>query len=257
MMIGKINSQNRGISIATINRSIAHKNEAITGTRQEEKISAVISPVGKKQSMLQQLMKQKQDLTDRMKSLSVSALEKGTDVKGAMEEYRKQLKAIDEQILKMQMEQEDKENDEKIGVYENPRTKSEVEAQKMKDIMSLYSSSKQVEIVSSEKDHMSGETKILNAEIKTGYGNIESKLEKVAELEHKSANLASDIGKRLVDVNDGVADIQDRIVQEENVAEPSNTSQDTEVVKELRNYGNSTATDESGLLNSNKQVEGK
>ena len=257
MMIGKMNSQNKGISIAAINQSIAHKNEAITGKKQEVKISAVISPVGKKQSMLQQLMKQKQDLTDRMNSLSASALEKGTDVKSTMEEYRKQLEALNEQILKMQMEQEDKEDDEKTGVYKKPKTKAEVEAQKMKDIMSLSSSNKQVEIVSSAKEQMDGKANVLKAEIKTGNGNIKSKMEKVAELESKSANLSSDIGKRLVDVNDGIADIQDRTVEDENVTEPSDTSQQTEAIKELRNESDSTATDKRGLLNSDKQVEGK
>lgn len=220
MMVGVIGGQNAGLRISAVNRSIAHKNEAMTGKKQEERIAAIISPAGRKQSMIEQLMKQKQELTDRMNSLSASASESGVNIQDQMEEYRKQLDSLDEQILKLQTQQEDeKENGGDTGIYEKPMTKEELESKKMNGIMNLAVSSAQAEVLSSVKGKVDGRTNVLKSEIKTGYGNTEAKLAEVAELEGKSADIASQMGQRMADMNDGVNHVRDESVRDETVSE--------------------------------------
>ncbi len=221
MMIGKMNALKMGIHVSSINRSIAHKNEAMGGKKQaEEKITAVISPMGKRQNMIQQLMKQKQDLTDRMNSLSDSSLESGVDIRSQMEEYNKQLKALDEQILKLQSEQEDEEkSSEKSGIYEKPKTKEEAEKQRLNDIVNLTSGSDKAEVISSVKGKVDGRMSVLKAEVKTGMGNMEGKMKETAELEARSAELASQAGKQLQDVNDDAAYVHEESIKNEEYPE--------------------------------------
>lgn len=249
MMIGKVGLQNNGICVSAINKSASHKNEAITGKKREERLTAIISPAGKRDSMLQQLMKQKQNLTNRMSELTASSLEKGTDIKDKMDEYHKQLDALDEQILKLQMQQEDdKKDSETSGIYEKPKTKEEIEAQRMNNIMNLASGSGQADVIYSAKNRLDGETNVLKSEIKTGYGNIESKLEKVAELESKSTDLIAEIGERLADANNEASDSQNNAEKSDNADEKSATSQNSDIMIESKDEAHVIRGDENTPL---------
>lgn len=229
-MIGKIGTQSTGINVAAVNRSIAHKSESTMGKKQAQKqIQAVISPMGKKQSMIQQLMKQKQYLTERMNSLSVEAGEAGINIQDRIDEFRKQMEEIDAQILKLQSQQEEKEEDSnKSGIYEKPKTKEEVEMARMNDILSLASSSDQADVISATKDQVDGRTNVLKAEIKTGNGNLEAKMEEIAELEARSKDLASQISSKLQEVNEQV-----EYLHEENTVEAEEQGKNVQAEKPL------------------------
>lgn len=201
MMIGRIGTQNTGVNAAAINQSVSHKNKEIFGkTQQEEKIQAIISPVGKKQNMIQQLMKQKQELTERMHSLSADAAENGLDIKDQMKQYEKQMESLDEQIAQLQTqrdEEKDKEKEQTPGIYEKPKTKAEIETERFENILNLSGGIEKATTIEAVKNQIDGRTNVLKAEIKTGNGNIEAKIAEVSELETKSADLSSQIGENI------------------------------------------------------------
>lgn len=255
MMVGGIGGQNAGLRISAVNRSIAHKNEAMTGKKHEERIAAIISPAGKKQSMIEQLMKQKQDLTERMSSLSASASENGVNIQDQMEEYRKQLDSLDEQILKLQTQQEDeKENGENTGIYEKPMTEEELESKKMNSSMNLAVSSDQVEVLSSVKGKVDGRANVLKSEIKTGFGNTEAKLAEVAELEGKSADIASQMGQKMADMNEEVNQVRNEAVKDETVRDETVSEGDKEGDRVMQT-GKLKQSEVQGKNNQDEQLE--
>lgn len=202
MMLGNISSQNTGLNISAINRSLANKQEAITGKKQEESAVMVsISPAGKRQNMITQLMKQKQYLAEQMTSISAAAEESGLDIQDQMKEYQKQMDVLDEQIAQLQTQQDEgKEKDqEEPYIYDKPKTKEEAESQKMNDLMSLATSSDHAEVITSSKNQIDGRINVLESEIKTGNGNIEAKQSELAELNQKSNNLNEQLGEQIAE----------------------------------------------------------
>ena len=228
MMIGKIGSGNTTLPAAAINQSVAHKNEALYGkSGKNERIQAVISPLGKKQNLIQQLMKQKQELTDRMNSLSADENDTGINIQDQMKEYQKQLEELDKQIYELQSEkQEDtkKEQSNESGIYDKPKTKSEADAEKLNTIAALAFNLDQAETIQSVKNQLDGRTRVLNAEVKTGNGNIEAKLEEISELETKSSGLAEEVSGKIVDTSRSINQIRTKDTDEEPIAQSSDDS---------------------------------
>ncbi len=203
MFIGKTGNQNTGLNISAINRSAAYKLEAAGSRKEQEKRTdvAAISPAGKNQSMIGQLMKQKEFLQDRKQSLLDSAAEKGTEgINEQLKEYEKQMKELDEQITRLQTEQADdigSEDDNTGRIYEKPKTKEEDQMDQLNNIAELSANSSQAEVIASVQDRLDGRASVLKAEIKTGNGNIEKKTKEAAELESRSSQLTSQIAEKL------------------------------------------------------------
>lgn len=232
-MVGKVGGQNAGINISAVNQSISHKYEAMTGKPKENnRIIAVISPEGKKQNMIGQLMKQKQDLMERMNELSGSGQDNGISIQDRMKEYQKQMEALDEQIAQLQMQPEDDgEDEETTGIYEKPMTKEEAESKQMNALVNLYSGTDHVETIASVQNQVDGRTNILEGEIKSGYGNIEAKQKEIADLKRKSAKLTSQIGEQIGDTNVEIESVREEELNAQTVSEDTDNGDDTKIGK--------------------------
>lgn len=227
MRIQGIGSQGAGLNIASINQSAARRKEELFGTENKQnQIQAIISPAGKKQSMIQQLMKQRQELTERMNALSDEGQNGGVDVKEQMKTYQKQLEALDEQLMELQTErEEEKEQEETSGIYGKPKvTEEEAKAQEQKNLIDLAIGSDQAETIASVKSRVEGRINVLESEIKSGNGNIEVKIEEVSELKTKASDLDGQIAEKLQETNGQITDMQETTEKTE--------QQETEVEEE-------------------------
>ncbi len=213
MYIGKLNGQMPFLNINAINRSAANQAEALFGKKKddENRDATVISPVGKNQSMLELLMKQKEFLQEQKKSLMDSSQENGTDVKAQMEEYEKRLKEIDNQISQLQARQaEETDEDDSDGrIYDKPKTKEEAQVDQLNGITALSTNQEQAETIHQEKKHLDGNIRVLDVEIARGIGNIEAKSKKAAELKGRSLKLDDNISQNLENVQKSIEEIRD------------------------------------------------
>lgn len=215
MFIGTINTQNQILNTTAINRTTARQSEALYGKKasEENQDRLILSSSGKNQSLIEQLMKQKEFLQERKQSLMDSASENGSGSLEQLKEYEKQLKAIDEQIAELQAQQasetEEEEGDKTGRIYEKPQTKEEAMQAQINGLTALAADSKQTQVLSASKERLEGQTRVLKAEIHSGKGNIEKKLEEVSKLEEKSGRLNSEIGDKLKENSRTLRDIQD------------------------------------------------
>lgn len=220
MNISTLSSNAGGLNIQSINRSAATKNEVLNGIKTEKTGTdvATISPAGKKQSMIEQLMKQKEYLQERKQSLIDSAAENGTtDLEQQLKEYEQQMKDIDEQITKLQTEDEEKkESDDTTGmIYEKPKTKEEVQTDQLNGLTTLSNGTDQTEVLSSVKGKLDGQITVMNAEVHSMNGSTESKIEKISELKSRSQKISSDIAEKLGDSLDSISSRNEEIAKPE------------------------------------------
>ncbi|WP_186423027.1 hypothetical protein [Lacrimispora celerecrescens] len=212
MYIGKLNRQMTSLNINAINRSAANQTEALFGKKKDDvnRDTAVISPVGKNQSMLELLMKQKEFLQEQKKSLMDSSQDNGTDVKAQLEEYEKRLEEIDNQISQLQAKQAEETEDEGSDgrIYDKPKTKEEAQADQLNGISALSANQEQAETIHQEKKHLAGTIRVLEAEISRGNGNIEAKSKKVTELKDRSLELDDNISQNLQKVQKSIEEIR-------------------------------------------------
>ena len=124
-----------------INRSAANK-AGVSGTEsseEERRDIFTLSPKGKAMNLINNLMKQKMEITDRKNSLIASTLEKGSSmetIKSQLEAYDEQLENIDVQITEaMAKELEKKEDKDKVD--NTPKTQEELENERLTDIVTL------------------------------------------------------------------------------------------------------------------------
>lgn len=239
MFIGKVDGQNSGLNISSINRTAAHKLEQIQGQKQQEekRDQVILSPGGRKQSLLEQMMKQKELLQERKQALVERASENGAQgIQEELDAYEEQIKQIDEQIAQLQAEQTEVKEKEEQGpsIYEKPKTEEQAKAEQLEDITKLSAAESQAEQISSVQGKMDGRVRVLKAEIKSGYGNIEAKLEEAGELESRSQKLSSEIAGKLNEVNESIGETNDKTAESvEPGAEDSQTvTQSDEEVKQ-------------------------
>lgn len=204
MYIGTMNKSAGGLNIQSINHSAAKKNEALNGIKAERSKTDMIavSPAGKKQSMIEQLMKQKEALQERKESLMNSAAENGTSgLDLQLKEYEQQMKDIDQQILQLQSkDKDDKETEDNTGkIYEKPKTKEEMEKDHLDDLTALTNDTDHAEVITSVKNQIDGQIKVWNAEVHSINGSTASKLEKISQLESRSNKISSKIAEKLGD----------------------------------------------------------
>lgn len=210
MYIGNLNGKNMAHHIYNINHTAAKKNQTLNGTKKkdgEQKDMVTLSPAGKKQSMLEQLMKQKDFLQEKKQSLLDSADKCGSSsMNEQLKELDKQVEALDNQISKIQTEQTDEsDSKDKPGkIYEKPKTKEEAQTEQLNQITQLSNSGDQTKIISSVKEHIEGRTRVLKSEIKSGYGAIKKKMEEVSNLETKSQELSSRLADSLDETMDSI-----------------------------------------------------
>lgn len=212
MYIGKMETQTSKINIASINRSAHQKYQEIYGkSKERERTDDVrISPAGKKQSMLKQLMDQKQMIMEQKQSMLNSDLANGSDsMNEKLKEYEKQLKAIDDQIAQIQADESDEsesDSNEKTGyIYKEPKSKEKAQSEQLSEITKLSSGMSQAKVISSTKDFIDGKINLLKSEIKYGYGNTEQKIEDAARLQSRSDQLAAQTSEKIGEINKAAA----------------------------------------------------
>lgn len=184
--------------------------EAKNNMRPEQKDSVRISPMGRKNSMIESFVKQRQSIIEQKEKLTSSTLEKGgtlDSIKSQLESFDEQIKNLDQQIAKSMAEQTKKQEEEKkVDIYSKPKTKEEVENERLTNIVSHSSDLRQAQVISSVKAKVDAESRILKAEIKTGNGPIESKKVQVKELDQQSANLASQVSEKLTKLAENITE---------------------------------------------------
>ncbi len=198
--------------VNAVNRSVGDESQNIGVEKiNENKDNATISPTGKAVNFLESLLKQKQNIQERKNELIGGTLEKGgniSDIEAQLDLYDEQLKNIDEQIAEAtakSLEESEKENKNKIDLYEKPKTESEIQSERLHNIMSLSSTMEQAETIETVKGRIDGEANVLKSQIKTdGDRASESKIDRVAELEARSADIMGQVSEKVGEVTEEV-----------------------------------------------------
>lgn len=212
-----------------INRSAANKAGVSTTESSEEarRDTFTLSARGKTMDLINSLMKQKMDITDRKNSLIASTIEKGSSmetIKSQLEAYDEQLENIDVQISQA-MTRELEKKEEKENSDKEPKTREELQNEHMTDIVTLSGDVRNINMLDSVKTKVDNRIKILESEISLDnerQGAADFKKEELSELKKKSAELASDIGSRMVDIAEDI-DENNEETPVENSEENDNT----------------------------------
>ena len=190
-----------------ISKQNASKNsEPIKKFKLESKDTISISPKGKAMSLIDNLMKQKEQINERKNELISTTLESGGDIgsiERQLESYAEQLTSIDEQISSAMAKEVEKEKNEPNSYQKSePKTKEEVINNRLSDMLNLSSDIKQMEVTQAVKNRVDGEVRVLKSQVKTDQGDTkESKLEQISNMENISSNLSNQIGEHIVTTN--------------------------------------------------------
>lgn len=202
MYIGKLSASSGDLHIQSINRSAALKNRVLNGKKEENTHidTVTISSTGKKQSMIEQLLKQKELLQEQKQSLLNSAAEsKASGLDAKLKDYEQQMKDIDQQINELQTDDMTgkKEDDKADTVYKEPKTKEDIQKEQLGNLNALSNGTNQAKVIASVKNRIDGNISVLSSEIHYGLGNTSSKIEKIMALERQSKKLPSEIADKL------------------------------------------------------------
>ncbi len=204
-----------------INRSAANKVGSQSKSSDEERRDTfTLSSKGGAMNMINNLMKQKMEITDRKNSLIASTLEKGSSmetIKSQLEAYDEQLENIDVQITQAMAKEfekkEEKENDD------TPKTREELENERLNDIVTLSGDVGNIDMLDSVKTKVDRRITTLESEISLDNGRMgtaDFKKEELSRLKKKSAELASDIGLRMADIAEKIDENNEKSSEEEN-----------------------------------------
>lgn len=224
-----------------------------------------ISPQGKKNSLIENLMKQKTQITDQKNSLISSTLKNGgtlDSIKSQLETYDEQMKSVDQQIAEL-MAKEMQKQTENVKEKEDsePKTKEEIQNKRLADITNLSSDLQQTQTVSSVQSKVEGDARVLKSEIeldKQRAGSspgakaiIEKKEASLAVMEQKALDLTSDIGAKLADVTEKISDIN----KPEEVVPSEETENKTKNKTEKENTTTQTSSENAKDDSSEKVTE--
>lgn len=221
-----LSNYNSVINSSDVNRSIANKigktENNINGSNKQngqinkrnDRDTVLISAQGRKQSIIEQLMKQKQDIIERKNEVKISADEKGYDVTEQLKAYEEQIKQIDEQISQIQSEEANESNDNKIdlkSIYkQEQKTEEEIQNENLTKISNIAISNELTEIVSNVKNEIDNRVNILETELKLDASRglfSEEKIEEISELKAQSSSVSNDIGEMVNDTNKSLNEI--------------------------------------------------
>lgn len=163
----------------------------------------MISPFGQNNSRIKSLMGQKQFLLERKNELIHSALENGgdkTSIQSLLDSYEEQLKELEKQISQEMLRQngEPMEKSQESKGKEEPKTKKEIEQERIAGLVELSSGMVRARTVQSSKSQVEGEARVLESEIKMDRGRtgdteaIGKKEERLAQLQQRAAELTGE-----------------------------------------------------------------
>ena len=220
MRLAGIGANNGIFNAAAINQKISrlHNDETAQAgpvIQQADRDFVFISPQGKKQSIIRQLMDQKQLIQESRDAELKRGLEGGYVNQDKIDEYDQQLEMLDKQIAEAaakQFEEDGEETGSASAADNKVMTEEEYEKRKMMDIMNLSSGVEQAETVASAKVKMDGEARVLKAEIKSDGGSAsESKMERIKEIESRSSDLLEQAGEKIADINENAAESKSNV----------------------------------------------
>ena len=220
MRLAGIGANNGIFNAAAINQKISrlHNDETAQAgpvIQQADRDFVFISPQGKKQSIIRQLMDQKQLIQESRDAELKRGLEGGYVNQDKIDEYDQQLEMLDKQIAEAaakQFEEDGEETGSASATDNKVITEEEYEKRKMMDIMNLSSGVEQAETVASAKVKMDGEARVLKAEIKSDGGSAsESKMERIKEIESRSSDLLEQAGEKIADINENAAESKSNV----------------------------------------------
>jgi hypothetical protein len=205
---------------AIVNNSQAEKNHAV----KKDSIFRSNMDIGlggkpKKNNMLKNLMEQKTNLIDSKNEFMEKALKNGEDprsIKKQLEGIDKQIEEIDKQINKIQLEEQRKAvgNEDKKKKLKSSKQKSNdisendmKKKQVMESIVSLSGNLKKTKALSSQRNKMMGEARVLESEIKIDEGRRINPLQKkkqLAEIKVNVAKIGEKLGEQLKDSNNKI-----------------------------------------------------
>lgn len=224
----RLNNQNSPFLNATLQ----------TGDKIQKKDTLTIGQGAKKNSVFEQLAKQRENITKQKYDLIGRTLEKGgsmESIKGQLEVYDEQLKNLDIQMKQALMEQKEKK-EENNGIKNEPKTEEELQAQRMNRLLQSDNSLEQAEVITSVKERTEGEIKVLKSEISLdGDSVLDSKVDQLADLEGKLHNLTMMEGKGLAKANEE---------RKESVVETTEIEKDATAAKELSEEAQGQITEE-------------
>ena len=219
MRLTGIGANNGIFNAAAINQKVSRLSndnaaQASPFIQQVNRDSVFISGQGKKQSVIQQLMNQKQLIQESKDAELKRGLEGGYVNQDKIDEYDEQLEMLDKQIAEATAKQFEEDGDDKeSGQISDKKVmaEEEYEQRRMMDIMDLSSGVEQAEVVSSAKAKIESD----------GAGALESKKERLAEIEARSSDLLEQVGEKIADVNENVTEAKSDVdvPVEESIAE--------------------------------------
>lgn len=202
-------TQNQFYNVYRINQSAAQKSGKANDASAEKgrKDLAVISPQGKRGSLIESLMKQKMSIMEQKDSLISSAQKDGKSmesIKSQLEVYEKQIRDVEEQISQAAAKEMEKQAT-KAKKGDEPKTEQEIENERLANVMDLSLGLQKAEVISSVKARVDGEAHVMKSEIEldkmhdpseeTSKELIKRKESQLADLEQKSNELISDAGE--------------------------------------------------------------
>lgn len=215
--------QNNLFSADAINMSAANKTGARLEDRQKDQ--AAISPLGKAGNLLNNLMKQRQDILDRKNELMNKALEDGSSpesVQAEMETYNQLLKDLDDQISKATADQATKQAEKEEEKKQEPMTKEEYMANRLNSVVDLSADVEKAETIQSIKGKLDGTVRVLKSEVaQDGSRTTPQKLERISNLERKSRELMDSLSQHLGDIHNKAEqpDVTGQEIQEKEASE--------------------------------------
>lgn len=195
-----VGQQNNFLNAHRINQCVAQPFQQNANHLKNEKRRDIvsISPKGKAMNLIENLMKQKQNITDQKNKLISSTLDNGGNldsIKSQLKTYEEQLKNIDEQISQAMAKDAEKQA-EKLETKKDdkPKTEEEVMNDRLSNIVNISSDVEHAEIISTAKSKLEGEASVLEAEINSdGSRVLESKLDRVVEIKSQTAKLTAKV----------------------------------------------------------------
>lgn len=215
------------LNVSSINNKVSSKETKKESDKSRDILR--ISPQGKKNSMIENLMKQRQQILDQKSELVASTLEKGgtmDSIKTQLEGYEEQLEQIDQQAAEL-MAKEAEEQVEKSAnkADDKPETEEELQNKRMSNIVNMSGDMELAETLSSIKDRIDGEVRVKSMEISQDKATsvspgaqTQGKFNELSELEVRSSKLAGQIAESFGDITDKMEEDSEQ-AGEENVSD--------------------------------------
>lgn len=176
-------------------------------------------------SRIKNLMEQKQSLLERKNQWVNYALENDQDltsIHDMLDSYEEQLNELEQQISQEMAKQNSGQPEKAPSSKKNdePKTKQEIEQERISNLVDLSSGMSQVRAVQSSQTQIEGEARVLESEIKMDKGRtgdteiIAKKEEKLAQLQQKAAELTANVVKISGEINEKISETDDFKVQE-------------------------------------------